>query len=70
MEIFALIPSFQNYENVISGLFGGVIMGFGMGIVVRFGGSTGGSDMVASIFKNKFNSMAQGICFCHGTRYN
>ena len=65
MEIFALIPSFQNYENVISGLFGGVIMGFGMGIVVRFGGSTGGSDMVASIFKNKFKTLSIGkIVIC------
>ena len=60
MEIFAIIPTFQNYENVISGLFGGVIMGFGMGIVVRFGGSTGGSDMVASIFRNKFKTLTIG----------
>lgn len=60
MEIFALIPSFQNYENVISALFGGIIMGFGMGIVVRFGGSTGGSDMIASIFRNKFKTLSIG----------
>jgi uncharacterized membrane-anchored protein YitT (DUF2179 family) len=60
MEVFALIPIAPNYENVISSLFGGVIMGLGVGIVVRFGGSTGGSDMVASIFRNKFKSLSIG----------
>ena len=53
MEIFALIPLNITYEPLISAVYGGALMGIGVGIVVRFGGSTGGSDLVASIVRNK-----------------
>ncbi len=53
MELFALIPLEITYEPLISSIYGGALMGIGVGIVVRFGGSTGGSDLVASIVKNK-----------------
>ena len=53
MELFALIPLEITYEPLISAVYGGALMGIGVGIVVRFGGSTGGSDLVASIVKNK-----------------
>ena len=53
MEIFALLPIDLTYETLISAVYGGVLMGIGMGIVVRFGGSTGGSDMIASIVRSK-----------------
>ena len=53
MELFALIPLEITYEPLISAVYGGALMGVGVGIVVRFGGSTGGSDLVASIVRNK-----------------
>ena len=53
MELFALIPLNVTYEPLISAVYGGALMGIGVGIVVRFGGSTGGSDLVASIVRNK-----------------
>lgn len=53
MELFALIPLNITYEPLISAVYGGALMGIGVGVVVRFGGSTGGSDLVASIVKNK-----------------
>lgn len=53
MELFALLPINITYEPLISAVYGGAIMGIGLGIVVRFGGSTGGSDLVASIVRNK-----------------
>lgn len=53
MEVFALLPINITYETLISAVYGGAIMGIGIGIVVRFGGSTGGSDMIASIIRNK-----------------
>ena len=53
MEIFNLINFNITYELFVSAIFGGAIMGVGVGLVVRFGGSTGGSDMIASIIKNK-----------------
>lgn len=53
MQVFNMIPFNITYELLISAVFGGFIMGIGVGLVVRFGGSTGGSDMIACIIKSK-----------------
>lgn len=53
MQIFALIPKFADFDLIISALFGGVTLGFGVGLCVRFGGSTGGSDMIACMVRKK-----------------
>lgn len=53
MEVWSLIPLTITFEPLISALYGGILMGVGIGIVVRFGGSTGGGDMIASIIRNK-----------------
>lgn len=53
MQLFDLINFNITYELFVSAIFGGAIMGVGVGLVVRFGGSTGGSDMIASIIKHK-----------------
>ena len=53
MQLFDMIPFNITYELLISAVFGGFIMGIGVGLVVRFGGSTGGSDMIACIIKSK-----------------
>ena len=53
MQLFNMIDFGITYELLISAVFGGSIMGVGVGLVVRFGGSTGGSDMIASIIKSK-----------------
>ena len=60
MEIFSLITFNITYELLISAVFGGAIMGVGVGLVVRFGGSTGGSDMIASILKHKRRNATLG----------
>ena len=53
MQLFGMIDFGITYELFVSAIFGGAIMGVGVGFVVRFGGSTGGSDMIGSIIKNK-----------------
>lgn len=53
IQIFALVPKFADFDLIISALFGGVTLGFGVGLVVRFGGSTGGSDMIACMVRKK-----------------
>ncbi|HLR34474.1 MAG TPA: YitT family protein [Tissierellales bacterium] len=40
-------------DLLLSAIFGGVIMGVGLGIVFKFGGTTGGTDLAGSIL-NKF----------------
>lgn len=53
MELCNLIPIDITYEPLLSAIYGGILMGVGIGIVVRFGGSTGGGDMIASIVRSK-----------------
>lgn len=53
MQLFALLHLNITLELLVSAIYGGIIMGLGVGLVVRFGGSTGGSDMIACIVKKK-----------------
>ena len=42
-------------EPLLASLFGGLIMGAGLGMIFRAGGSTGGSDIIAQIASKYFN---------------
>lgn len=53
MELFRILNINLAFETLVSAIYGGIIMGVGVGIVVRFGGSTGGSDMIACIIKKR-----------------
>lgn len=46
-------------DSVLIPLLAGVVEGFGLGLVLRFGGSTGGSDILAMII-NKYWPMSPG----------
>lgn len=50
-----LIPAWDLAENdlMISALFGGVCAGAGIGLVIRVGATTGGTDMVAALVQLK-----------------
>ena len=60
MQVFNMINFNITYEILISAVFGGSIMGVGVGLVVRFGGSTGGSDMIACILKSRNKNASLG----------
>ena len=60
MELFNMLQISITYELLISAVFGGAIMGVGVGFVVRFGGSTGGSDMIGSIVRAKNKNASIG----------
>lgn len=45
----------------LSALYGGVIMGVGIGIVLSFKGTTGGTDLVAALLHNKFSTISVGV---------
>lgn len=46
---------FSTADLIVSAIFGGVLLGVGVGIVVKSGGSTGGTDMFALILSKCFN---------------
>ncbi|MDP4096626.1 YitT family protein [Paenibacillus sp. P96] len=53
-------PFTTEHDFILAALYAGVTLGGGLGIVFRFGGTTGGSDIVARIFNRKFGwSMGQ-----------
>ncbi len=53
LEITSIIPIYTE-NNIISILCGGVLMGVGVGIVVKCGASTGGSDFAGLMLKKVF----------------
>lgn len=49
-----LPPMILTHDIFLSAIFGGVLMGIGLGIVFKFGGTTGGTDLAGSILNSKF----------------
>lgn len=47
-------------EPLLAAIFGGIIIGFGLGIVFRAKGTTGGSDILGQII-HKYSNMSVGI---------
>jgi uncharacterized membrane-anchored protein YitT (DUF2179 family) len=47
-------------NEILAALYGGILLGLGLGLIFRGGASTGGSDIVARIF-NRFTNMSVGM---------
>ncbi|OWA37140.1 hypothetical protein B9G55_03450 [Saccharibacillus sp. O16] len=43
----------HEHDPILAALYAGIILGIGLGIVFRFGGTTGGSDIIARILNRK-----------------
>lgn len=57
-----VVPFQTEHDYILASLYAGVTLGAGLGIVFRFGGTTGGSDIIARIINRKFGfSMGQII---------
>lgn len=46
------------YDLLLAAIFGGVLAGIGLGIVFKFGGTTGGTDLAGAILNRKFPSFS------------
>lgn len=53
-----LPPNVITRDIFLSTIFGGVLMGLGLGLVFKFGGTTGGTDLAGSILNNKFPNLS------------
>ena len=65
MELFTLLPRPET-EPLLAALYGGVLCGFGLGLVFAAGASTGGSDIIVRLLKRKMQNVPIGtinICF-------
>ena len=60
-----LIPIPAGQDHFLGCVYGGVLVGIGIGLVVRSGGSTGGTDMAAKMLSARFKSVGIGtFVFC------
>ncbi len=60
-----LIPIPASQDHFLGCVYGGVLVGIGIGIVVRAGSSTGGTDMAAKMLSARFRSVGIGtFVFC------
>lgn len=56
LYIWQILPMnlILHQDMLIAGLLAGIISGIGLGIVFRFGGTSGGTDIIARIMEQKF----------------
>jgi uncharacterized membrane-anchored protein YitT (DUF2179 family) len=60
-----LIPIPAADDMFLGCVYGGVLMGIGVGLVIRYGGSTGGTDMAAKMLSARFKYLGVGtFVFC------
>ena len=64
MQFMAIpaITSQASSDPLLFSIVGGALYGFGVGIACRYGGSTGGSDVLAVIINKYFPRVKRGIC--------
>lgn len=60
IDAFAVLPS-PGTEPLIGALYGGVLCGFGLGVVFSTGGSTGGSDIIVRLLKRAWPNVPIGV---------
>ncbi|MEG2381052.1 MAG: YitT family protein [Oscillospiraceae bacterium] len=61
-EVFTFLSPLTN-DIILSSVFGGASYGFGLGMVLLAGGTTGGTDILAVIFKKHFPHISVGQFF-------
>lgn len=59
IDVFIFIPGVET-EPILAALYGGLLSGCSFGIIIFFGGSTGGVDIVASLVRHKRPSAKMG----------
>ncbi len=58
------VPNLEGYDLFIAVLWGGVVSGFGVGLVFRSGGNTGGMDIIAQFISRKFRMSIGTVAIC------
>ncbi len=53
-----IIPKLPAEDTLLWSLYGGVLMGAGVGLVIRSGGSTGGTDMAARMLNSRSKTIS------------
>ena len=59
VDLFAVLPAITD-DKFVAAIFGGAVMGVGVGMLLRIGVTTGGSDLAAYIIHEKKRSVSVG----------
>ena len=60
IDVLPLLPMTE--DSLLATLFGGVLLGIGLGLIMRGGATTGGTDMLARIIHRRLPSVSVGVC--------
>ncbi len=60
IDLAELIPYAYTGDRLLASLFGGVLMGFGLTLVILHGATTGGVDIIAKLLKLRFPHILMG----------
>lgn len=60
VDLVAALHPFQPMDLLLSSIYGGVLQGVGIGIIVACGASTGGTDLLARLLKFPFPWLPMG----------
>ena len=60
VDILAAIHTFQPMEPMLASVFGGVLIGLSLGIILLQGATTGGTDLIARLLKLPFGHLPMG----------
>lgn len=53
------IPA-ESFDPFIASIYGGMLVGIGIGLVIKMGGTTGGTDMAAKLLSERFKTVGLG----------
>lgn len=60
IDLLAALCEFQPMDPILAGLYGGVVVGVAVGLMVRQGSNTGGTVMAARLLKLRFEGASIG----------
>ena len=60
IDLITTVFKFFEGDIFIASIFGGVLIGLGLGVIFRFGASTGGTDLIAAIAKKYLSWISLG----------
>lgn len=62
VDLIDKVPGFQPYTGnpILVCIFGGVLLGFAVGLIMRRGGTTGGSEIISRLLEKKYPHMSVG----------
>ncbi len=58
--LVGIYPNDENANPLLVCIFGGAILGLGVGLILRRGGTTGGSEVISRLLEKKFPHMSVG----------